>query len=86
MESTPEQASEGRALVTVLACVLEKLIQANANSGVSQIKEDKPVACEDVSVRLQVLKKAIHGVIGIMLFWLPSRGLIRRCQSRDSLR
>lgn len=34
MESTPEQASEGRALVTVLACVLEKLIQANANSGV----------------------------------------------------
>lgn len=35
MESTPEQASEGRALVTVLACVLEKLIQANANSGVS---------------------------------------------------
>lgn len=85
MESTPEQASEGRALVTVLACVLEKLIQANANSGVSQIKEDKPVACEDVSVRLQVLK-AIHGVIGIMLFWPPSRGLNRGCQSRGSLR
>lgn len=36
MESTPEQVSEGRALVTVLACVLEKLIQANANSGVSE--------------------------------------------------
>ncbi|CAM9420010.1 unnamed protein product, partial [Ectocarpus sp. 12 AP-2014] len=33
MESTPEQVTEGRALVTVLACVLEKLIQANANSG-----------------------------------------------------
>lgn len=38
MESTPEQVSEGRALVTVLACVLEKLIQANANSGVSEQK------------------------------------------------
>lgn len=36
MESTPEQAAEGRALVAVLACVLEKLIQANANSGVRE--------------------------------------------------
>lgn len=37
MESTPEQTAEGRALVTVLACVLEKLIQANAESGVSHV-------------------------------------------------
>lgn len=41
MESTPEQAAEGRALVTVLACVLEKLIQANANSGVSLCRRMK---------------------------------------------
>lgn len=40
MESTPEQASEGRALVTVLACVLEKLIQANANSGVRRREKE----------------------------------------------
>ncbi|CAM9811554.1 unnamed protein product, partial [Discosporangium mesarthrocarpum] len=33
MESTPQQAAEGKAIVTVLACVLNKLIQANASSG-----------------------------------------------------
>ena len=35
METTPKQVVEGKALVKVLACLLERLIEANSNSGVS---------------------------------------------------
>lgn len=33
MESSPEQTAEGKAIVTVLACVLARLIEANSLSG-----------------------------------------------------
>jgi len=32
MESTPEQAAEGKAVVTVLAAVLERLVKSNTQS------------------------------------------------------
>eukprot|EP00551_Chaetoceros_affinis_P002867 CAMPEP_0203637892 /NCGR_PEP_ID=MMETSP0088-20131115/4081_1 /ASSEMBLY_ACC=CAM_ASM_001087 /TAXON_ID=426623 /ORGANISM="Chaetoceros affinis, Strain CCMP159" /LENGTH=403 /DNA_ID=CAMNT_0050492431 /DNA_START=155 /DNA_END=1366 /DNA_ORIENTATION=+ len=35
MESTPQQTAEGKAVVTVLAAVLERLVKSNANSAAS---------------------------------------------------
>ncbi len=35
MESTPQQTAEGKAVVTVLAAVLERLVKSNAHSTTS---------------------------------------------------
>ena len=42
MESTSEQAAEGKAVVTVLAAVLERLVKSNAHTNKNRVDGSVP--------------------------------------------